>query len=190
MSRFRFPDGQIVRVGQGYTRGDFNYPADWLGGMTEEERADLGLAPVPEAPDYDPRFQSCVETEPGVYTLADMPVADVRAAKLAELSARRYAKEIAGVSIGGLAVSTDRESQALITGAALAATLDAAYTVDWKTPAGFVTLSAVQLLGVAQAVRAHVQACFSAERAKSEAIAALDTAAAVLAYDLEAGWPG
>jgi hypothetical protein len=189
MSRYRFPDGQIVRVGQDYTRGDFNYPADWLEGMAEEERADLGLELVPDAPAYDPRFQMCVETTPGNYELTDLPIAEMRAAKLAELSARRYAKEIDGVVVGGLSVSTDRESQALITGAALAATLDPAYTVDWKTPAGFVTLSAAQLLGVAQAVRAHVQACFSAERGHAEAIAALDTAAAVAGYSIEVGWP-
>lgn len=189
MSRFRFPDGQIVRVGQEYTRGDFNYPADWLGNMTEEERVDLGLEPVPDAPAYDPRFQTCVETAPGVYELTDRPIAEIRAAKLAELSARRYAKETAGVVVGGMSVSTDRESQGLITGAALAATLDSNYTVDWKTPGGFVTLSAAQLLGVAQAARAHVQACFSAERSHAEAIAALDTAAAVANYDVESGWP-
>ena len=34
---------------------------------------------------------------------------------------------------------------------------------NWKTIAGFVTLSAVEILATAQAVRAHVQGCFDHE---------------------------
>ncbi|MCM0018440.1 MAG: DUF4376 domain-containing protein [Tagaea sp.] len=111
--------------------------------------------------------------------------AEAKSAKLAALAALRYARETAG--IGGF--RTDRESQALLTGAALAATLDAAYTVDWKGDGGWITLNAAQLLDAAQAVRAHVQACFSAERAHAEAIEALTTVAAVTAYDFSTGWP-
>lgn len=117
--------------------------------------------------------------------LATKPVADVRAAKLAELAALRFNKETAGVA----GIRTDRESQALLTGAALAASLDPGYTVDWKGEAGWTTLNAVQLLGAAQAVRGHVQACFSNERAHATAIALLDTVEAIEAYDLSSGWP-
>lgn len=112
-------------------------------------------------------------------------LAEAKATKLAAVAAFRYVRETAG--IGGF--RTDRESQALLTGAALAATLDAGYTVDWKGEAGWVTLNAAQLLAAAQAVRAHVQACFSNERAHTEAIEALATVEAVQAYDVSTGWP-
>lgn len=112
-------------------------------------------------------------------------LADAKAGKLADLSALRYARETAGVA----GFRTDRESQALLTGAALAAVLDPNYTVDWKGEAGWVTLNAQQLVGAAQSVRTHVQACFSNERTHAEAIAVLTTVAAVSAYDLSVGWP-
>lgn len=106
-------------------------------------------------------------------------------AKLAELAALRYQRETAGIN----GFRTDRESQGLLTGAALAATLDANYTVDWKADTGWVTLNATQLLGAAQIVRAHVQACFSNERAHAEAIGDLTTVEAVQSYNLATGWP-
>jgi len=112
-------------------------------------------------------------------------IAAARSAKLAELAALRFNKETAGVN----GIRTDRESQALLTGAALAASLDPDYEVDWKGEAGWTTLNAVQLLGAAQAVRGHVQACFSNEREHATAIALLDTVEAIEAYDLSSGWP-
>lgn len=108
-----------------------------------------------------------------------------KASKLAALAAYCYAREIAGAG----EIRTDRESQAKVTGAALAATLDPAYTVDWKGETGWVTLNATQLLAAAQAVRAHVQACYSNERAHAEAISALGSAEAVAGYDFTTGWP-
>lgn len=116
-----------------------------------------------------------------------LSLSERKAEKRDALMAFRYVREIAGLPLLGL--RTDRESQALLTGAALAASLDAGYTVDWKTENGWVTLNAAQLLAAAQAVRAHVQACFSNERAHAEAIEALATAEAVQAYDVTTGWP-
>lgn len=98
---------------------------------------------------------------------------------------RRYAAEISGTTLAGMPLDTGRDSQALITGAALAAMLDPGYTVRWKTAAGFVELEAAQIIAVAQAVRAHVQACFDRE---AELLAALE--ADTFTPDmLEEGWP-
>ncbi len=66
-------------------------------------------------------------------------------------------------------------SQALITGAALKATQDAAYTCTWKAESGFVTLEAETVLAVADAVRTHVQTCFDTEYAKCVLIDAAQT---------------
>jgi len=83
--------------------------------------------------------------------------------KQSEIAAARYEAETAGIDVNGFTVRTDRESQALITGAALAAFADPDYTCQWKTEAGFVSLDSVQIKAVAQAVRAHVQSCFDRE---------------------------
>jgi len=145
-------------------------------------------AAIPDDPrNPDRRIYAAWIAAGGVPEPAGPPrdLAAAKAEKLAALAALRFARETAG--IGGF--RTDRESQALLTGAALAATLDPDYTVDWKGEAGWVTLDAVQLLGAAQTVRGHVQACFSNERAHAAAIAALTTIADVDAYDILTGWP-
>ena len=104
-----------------------------------------------------------------------IPLEDVKAAKKSEIAAARYAAEIAGVTVGGVVVRTDRESQALITGAALKATQDGTYSCTWKAESGFVTLNAGTIIAVADAVRTHVQACFDAEAAKCALIDAAQT---------------
>lgn len=99
-----------------------------------------------------------------------MTIIAIRSPSKAELLARAQAKrrsvEVGGTTIGGIPVYTDPESQAKIHAARTAAKEDAGYTVKWKTSAGtFATLSAAQIIGLADGVRAHVQACFAAEEA-------------------------
>ncbi len=110
-------------------------------------------------------------------------LAAAKAAKKAVIAAARYAAEIAGVTVSGATIRTDRESQALITGAALKATQDAEYTCTWKAESGFVSLNAATIIAVADAVRAHVQACFDAEAAKCVLIDAAATVAEVEAIE-------
>lgn len=113
--------------------------------------------------------------------------ADAKTQKKAEIAAARYEREIAGVEVNGVLIDTGRDSQALITGAALAAMLDENYSLNWKTTAGFIHLSAPEIIAVAQAVRDHVQACFDRE---GELVALVD--AAKTAEDLDEiiiSWP-
>ena len=84
---------------------------------------------------------------------------DARDSKKAEIAAARFEAETAGID----GIKTDRESQALITGAALKAMQDSTYSCRWKTESGFVELTAPQILAIADAVRAHVQSCFDRE---------------------------
>lgn len=86
-----------------------------------------------------------------------------KSAKRAEIAAARWAAETAGIDVNGFTVRTDRESQALITGAALQAIVDYDYECRWKTSDGFVHLSAEQIKYIAQLVRLHVQSCFDRE---------------------------
>lgn len=108
---------------------------------------------------------------------------ELKTIKKAYLAAARYESEISGVTLGGMTIRTDRESQALITGAALAATQDAGYSVIWKSADGFVTLNAEQIIAAAQAVRAHVEACFAREAELSAAVDAAKSAKAVRAIE-------
>lgn len=75
----------------------------------------------------------------------------------------RYEKETGGIAINGIAVATDRASQAMLTGAVLRAQMDSNVTVKWKTVAGFVELSAAQIIAIGTAVGNHVEACFAKE---------------------------
>jgi hypothetical protein len=101
------------------------------------------------------------------------------------ISAERYRHETAGITLNGIAIDTGRDSQALITGATLSAVIDATYICTWKTVNGPVELTASQLIGVATAVRAHVQACFDRE---GELLAALEDGT-FTADMLGEGWP-
>ena len=101
------------------------------------------------------------------------------------IKARRDEALASGTLVAGVAVQTDDLSQQRIVGAALAASMDPQAEVNWKAADGtFVTLSAPQIIAIAQGVRAHVQACFDREAAL---LSALDAAAP---YDIEDGWPG
>ena len=111
--------------------------------------------------------------------------AERRAEMAQQIAARRWQAEVAGIDVGGILMATDRDSQALITGAALAAMRDPAYVCRWKTAGGFVELNAEQLTAVADTVRAHVQACFDRE---AELLAELD-AGTLTPEMLEQGWP-
>ena len=101
------------------------------------------------------------------------------------IAALRYTAETAGTTVEGMPIDTGRDSQGLITGAALAAMLDPAYSVRWKTVTGFVDLTSQQIIGVASAVRAFVQASFDREAVLLGAVAD----GSITAEMLEEGWP-
>ena len=99
----------------------------------------------------------------------------------------RYRRDQAistGTIINGMPIGTDDVTQGRIVGAVMSAMLDPAYSVTWKATDGtFVTLNAEQLIAVAQAIRAHVQACFDRE---AQLLTALVDGSV---YDIDEGWP-
>lgn len=101
------------------------------------------------------------------------------------IAARRFQAETGGVTVQGIPVNTERDSQSLLTGAAFAASFDPAYQIKWKAATGFVDLTAQQIIGVASAVRAFVQACFNREAELLGAVADRS----ITAEMLEEGWP-
>ena len=60
---------------------------------------------------------------------------DARDSKKAELAARRYEIEVAGVSAGGQMIATDDRSKAMITGAALGALANSCPCIAERNPA-------------------------------------------------------
>ena len=103
-----------------------------------------------------------------------------------QIAARRFQVETGGVTVAGVQINTERDSQSLLTGAAFAASLDPEYRIKWKAATGFVDLSAQQIIGVASAVRAFVQSCFDRE---SELLNEVKNGTIELSM-LETGWPG
>jgi len=77
---------------------------------------------------------------------------------------KRYEAETSGILVGGNAIRTDRESQAMITGAfAFSQIAPDGTEIKFKTAAGFAVLSKSDVAAVALAVAQHVQACFAKE---------------------------
>ena len=97
----------------------------------------------------------------------------------------RWEHETGGINVGGVRVLTGTEDQSRIASALIGAPA----TLDFKAESGWVTLTLAELQGIAAAITAHVQACFSAERIHHEAIDALETLEEVQEYDIETGWP-
>jgi len=55
-----------------------------------------------------------------------------------ELAALRYQHETAGITLNGMTIETDRQSQSLITGAWSFSQLNPAVLIDWKGVNGWV----------------------------------------------------
>lgn len=128
----------------------------------------------------------------GKTPLPVMPVKsldELKADLVAAATAERWARETGGISIGGVQVGTNLDDQNRLSGVLSAIQLGGLESVDFKAQSGWVQLTAAELQGIALAISAHVQACFTAERAHHEAIEQLQTQADVDAYDVMAGWP-
>jgi hypothetical protein len=105
--------------------------------------------------------------------------------KKAEIADARWLEETGGITLNGVEVATDRESQALLTGAVLKAQDDPSHIVNWKARNGWFQLDSATLIAVADAVRAHVQACFDKEKLFTEQIDIATTSAELEAIKWE-----
>lgn len=85
--------------------------------------------------------------------------------KLAELAADRYKAETAGITVGNTEIRTDRESQAMLTGAMMTMREGFVSTIQWKAGIGlWVPLGIEEITMLASAVSSHVQQCFAREQ--------------------------
>lgn len=101
---------------------------------------------------------------------------ELKSQKKTAIAAARYAAEIGGCTVDGVTIATDRGSQALLTAAVVSARLDLEFKTRWKCADGhFVTLDAMQLRAIGDAVIAHVESCFAREAELCELVDAAQT---------------
>jgi hypothetical protein len=114
-----------------------------------------------------------------------------KAAKLAELATIRWNAEESGTTFGGNPLATDRTTQAKLTAGYAKAVNDPDFVIaSWKFAAGvFGSLDATTIIAAANAVEAHIQACFTNEAALSANVLSAVDFAALEAVDLTVGWP-
>lgn len=147
-------------------------------------------APIAEWQDMErPRIVPQVGATGGYTPPPDEPMTleRAKAEKLDELAAARYIREVGGITIGGARIKTDRESQATITGAFISLSQGLTQTIDWKAEGGqWVTLTLADITPIAQAVVAHVQACFTTESQLAAQVNAATTIEAVQAITFPA----
>ncbi len=75
---------------------------------------------------------------------------------------KRWEKESGGLTVSGIPIATDDRSKQMILGARIAADADAGFTTQWVGEDGSVYgLNAAQVIGISNAVLAHVQNCFA-----------------------------
>ncbi len=114
----------------------------------------------------------------------------VAASMKARLAAYRYERETGGMTVNGIAILTDRDSQGLIDSMQRLLADEVIASVRFKSAAG--TLIACNLAlatALRSAVGVYVQGCRNKEADHAEALAELDTAQERAAYDFTAGWP-
>lgn len=126
------------------------------------------------------------------YPVAVLPSKPVRtkASLLAEVATKRWQVETGGIIVSGRFVATDRESQAQLNSVYVSLKNGLIADTAWKATDGdFTVVTLTDLEPVAQAVAAHVSACFAIEQIHNEAISALKTQEELDSYDVNAAWP-
>ncbi|WP_180287702.1 DUF4376 domain-containing protein [Azospirillum oleiclasticum] len=123
------------------------------------------------------------------WTISPWPLEAVKAAKLAELARVRWQRECAGIEVDGLLVATDDRAKLLLNCMYRTAEKKPAMIHRWKQPNCEVELTSTQVIALADALSAHVQACFDRELDLRAQIEAAGTMADILGIDVTAGWP-
>lgn len=175
-------------AGEAFVIAGNQYPANWLAVASATEIAALGFVDVlTTGARGDDRFYDNTEVLSGAsitITATQKPIDQIKRELNQAIAASRYDLETGGIVVDGSSINTDRDSQSMLSGALLRVTRSPATVINWKGEDGvWVPLTKDALEAIADAVSAHVQACFTAERAKCEALAALATFDEVVAFD-------
>lgn len=151
--------------------------------ISREDHADLMLAQATgkQIVAYDDGYPIAIDPPQPVRT---------KVAMLGEVATKRWQVETGGIVVAGHTIATDRESQAQLNSSYTSLKNGLIEDTHWKAANGtFTIVTMAELEQVAQAVAAHVRACFAAEQAHNEAISALQTQQDLDAYDINTDWP-
>lgn len=170
---------QDLTIGSGHDA--ITYPAGSL--QNAALRASLGIKEVADPVRPDDRYYWISENVDGSLNAAPKDIVQIKALKSAAIAESRYALETNGIDLDGVSIRTDRESQSMIASALMRVTRNPAAVIDWKGANGWTTIDKAAVELIADAVSNHVQACFTAERLRHEALDALTDFAAVVAFD-------
>lgn len=98
----------------------------------------------------------------GVFTPPPPPPVPSRASLIAHAADARWRKEVGGITVAGVPVSTDDRSKQMIIGACIAADADPNWTSQWVGADGVVyPVDATAIVAISNAVQAHVNDCFA-----------------------------
>lgn len=126
--------------------------------------------------------------------MADIPIAEIRAAIWDRIKARRDAMIDGGAPTPSGAVDSYLEARTNIAGAVQAATIAQAaaqpFSVSWTLlNNSVVVLDATAMIALGLAVLAHVNACHDRARALRDQINTAETVQDLLTIDIASGWP-
>jgi len=128
---------------------------------------------------------------PGILQVLDTDaeaamIANRQATLTQHVASIRFTTETGGISLpGGTQINTQRDAQAMLTGAYQSLKSGLVQDTEWKATSGWVTVTLTELEPIAQAVAEHVRRCFQAERAVSDQITSATTVDQLQALDLQ-----
>jgi hypothetical protein len=161
----------VPHTADGCVANSVPYRAD----MTQDEIRNQIIAYAPV--DKLKKMQSAIaamEIPDGSATESDIPAAieaiqpslsesELREKIAREIALVRFYKETEGITVNGIQLPTDRNTQQVLTAMYIKAIASAEYTVQFKTGNGFITLGSTDVIALGDAVHAHVQAAFNRE---------------------------
>lgn len=142
----------------------------------------------PAVPAHDPYYQKPVEQATGEWIIEDLPLADVKARKKAEINAKRNQLETAGFSYQGKLFDSDQRSADRIQVAALAAqaaiNTGSEFSVTWTVQDNStVTLDAAGVLGMVAAFAEYGEGVFEQAKVLKAQVDLCETGAEVKAVE-------
>ncbi len=167
-----------------------------LNELPDDVLAELGIVklttlPIPKHKRILAEVLKLVENVPTlVREYEEYPIDEYRNEKLNELANIRWEREIGGMSFGMARIATDDRSKLMIIGAREKAKENPVYSTLWKVaPGQYIELQAPMLIALADAIEAHVSACFTNEERLSKLLLAAQTHDDIDVIDLTNGWP-
>lgn len=111
---------------------------------------------------------------------------DIKNKVMNNVAELRYQREVAGVSVDGTFIKTDRESQSQLASIYASMKSGLISSTSWKSGTGvFTTITLAELEVIAKAVVDHVSDCFTKEQVECEKVKVLTTLEEVIAFVAE-----